>query len=100
MKKMFSIVAMVVVMGVLVVSFTATKPISTAAALGEKLFFDTILSKDYSISCASCHNPKFGFADTAALSIGIPVFLYVKSVKKGSTWHETHFCLKISYPNF
>ena len=71
MKKMFSIVAMVVVMGVLVVSFTATKPISTAAALGEKLFFDTILSKDYSISCASCHIPKFGFADTAAFSIGI-----------------------------
>jgi cytochrome c peroxidase len=43
----------------------------TAAQLGEKLFNDKILSKDYSVSCASCHIPAFGFADTVALSKGI-----------------------------
>lgn len=39
--------------------------------LGEKLFSDPLLSKDRSISCASCHLPQYGFADTAAFSKGI-----------------------------
>ena len=39
--------------------------------LGEKLFFDSILSEDYSLSCASCHRPEFAFADTSALSKGV-----------------------------
>ncbi|MGN7823546.1 cytochrome-c peroxidase [Chitinophaga sp. 22536] len=43
----------------------------TKAQLGEQLFFETLLSKDKSISCASCHQPQHGFADTAALSLGI-----------------------------
>ncbi len=47
------------------------KPISTKIALGEKLFFDPILSLDASISCASCHQPKFAFADNKAFSLGV-----------------------------
>lgn len=43
----------------------------TAAKLGERLFFDPILSEDSSISCASCHKPEFAFADTVALSKGV-----------------------------
>jgi cytochrome c peroxidase len=43
----------------------------TKASLGKKLFSEKILSKDSSVSCASCHNPKFAFADTLALSVGI-----------------------------
>jgi cytochrome c peroxidase len=39
--------------------------------LGELLFFDPILSKDNSLSCASCHKPQFAFADTLSFSIGI-----------------------------
>lgn len=39
--------------------------------LGKKLFFDPILSLDSSISCGSCHQPQFAFADTAALSLGV-----------------------------
>lgn len=39
--------------------------------LGEKLFFDKILSKDFSLSCASCHIPEYAFADTTALSLGV-----------------------------
>lgn len=39
--------------------------------LGKKLFFDPILSKDYSISCASCHHPEKAFSDTVSLSKGV-----------------------------
>jgi len=41
------------------------------AKLGEKLFFDPILSSDKTVSCASCHNPKEGWADKRPVSIGI-----------------------------
>ncbi len=43
----------------------------TSAELGELLFMDPILSKDSTISCASCHKPEFAFSDTMAFSIGI-----------------------------
>ncbi|HRO73106.1 MAG TPA: cytochrome-c peroxidase, partial [Saprospiraceae bacterium] len=43
----------------------------TKAELGEKLFFDPILSRDSSISCASCHKPHLAFADSLAVSPGI-----------------------------
>lgn len=39
--------------------------------LGEMLFFDSILSEDRSVSCASCHIPQFAFADTVAFSTGV-----------------------------
>ncbi len=45
--------------------------IKTKAALGKKLFSEKILSKDSSVSCASCHKPAFAFADTLAFSVGI-----------------------------
>ncbi len=41
------------------------------AELGRMLYFDTRLSADNSVSCATCHHPKFGFADGAAVSTGI-----------------------------
>ena len=45
--------------------------ITTKAALGKKLFSEKILSKDSSVSCATCHKPAFAFADTMAFSMGI-----------------------------
>jgi len=45
--------------------------VTTKAALGKKLFSERLLSKDSSVSCASCHKPAFAFADTLAFSIGI-----------------------------
>jgi cytochrome c peroxidase len=39
--------------------------------LGRYLFFDPILSRDGSVSCASCHDPSLGFADGRALAVGI-----------------------------
>lgn len=53
-------------------SFVGRKnDVQTKEQLGEKLFFDPILSADNTISCASCHKPQFAFADTAAFSVGI-----------------------------
>ena len=39
--------------------------------LGKKLFFDPILSKDGTISCASCHNLQAGGDDNLQFSFGI-----------------------------
>ena len=37
---------------------------SEKIALGRSLFYDPILSKDNTISCASCHSPYNAFAHT------------------------------------
>ena len=39
--------------------------------LGRTLFFDPILSDDRSVSCASCHQPEYGFASPEALPLGV-----------------------------
>ena len=39
-------------------------------ALGKKLFYDTILSADKTLSCASCHAQTLAFSDGKKLSIG------------------------------
>jgi len=49
----------------------ATNPTTNwGATLGRVLFYDKQLSKNNTISCASCHQQGHGFADTAQLSIG------------------------------
>jgi cytochrome c peroxidase len=45
--------------------------VDTKTELGRMLFFDPILSKDSTISCASCHKPEFAFSDTVSLSVGV-----------------------------
>ena len=40
-------------------------------ALGKKLFFDTQLSRNNTISCAICHQEKLAFSDGKTTSIGI-----------------------------
>lgn len=40
------------------------------AQLGKKLFFDTVLSKDNSTACVSCHDISLGGADSNVVSIG------------------------------
>lgn len=40
-------------------------------ALGKKLFFDRRFSRDGTISCASCHQPKYAFTDNLPLAVGI-----------------------------
>ncbi|MBI1266036.1 MAG: cytochrome-c peroxidase [Cryomorphaceae bacterium] len=39
--------------------------------LGKKLFFDTRLSGDNSVSCGTCHDPELSFADDVPISPGI-----------------------------
>jgi cytochrome c peroxidase len=39
--------------------------------LGRQLYFDGRLSSDGTISCASCHDPAFGFAKNTQFGIGI-----------------------------
>src|SRR6478609_2649375 len=39
--------------------------------LGRFLFFDPVLSKDGTVSCATCHNPDKGFSDGLKTSVGI-----------------------------
>lgn len=46
-------------------------PTRDRIALGKKLFFDPILSRDMKISCASCHHPDKSFSDGLAKSDGI-----------------------------
>lgn len=41
------------------------------AELGRYLFYDTILSSDFSFSCASCHQQQFAFADNKKFSKGV-----------------------------
>jgi cytochrome c peroxidase len=40
-------------------------------ALGQKLYFETRLSKDGTVACATCHDVSRGFADRRATSEGI-----------------------------
>lgn len=39
--------------------------------LGRKLFYETLLSSDNSISCASCHAPEAAFSDPNQFSAGV-----------------------------
>jgi len=45
------------------------------AALGKMLFFDTRLSRDKNLNCASCHNPSFGWEVPFAKAIGADIEL-------------------------
>ena len=47
------------------------KPTATEIALGRRLFYDTKLSKDNSLSCAGCHHPQLGFTDALERSTGV-----------------------------
>ncbi|MGH9659059.1 MAG: cytochrome-c peroxidase, partial [Bryobacteraceae bacterium] len=49
-----------------------SKPITREkVALGRELFFDSLLSRDRSVSCATCHDPKRAFTDGRARAVGV-----------------------------
>ena len=83
MKKLFiSFCALVSTLFVVSSSFEEKNAaIKTRASLGKKLFSEQILSKDSSISCASCRKPGFAFADTTAFSIGIEGKLTMRNTR-------------------
>ena len=56
----------------IVVKAPASNPLTAEkVALGKRLFFDTRLSEDGWISCASCHDPTHAFSDPRKLSVGM-----------------------------
>lgn len=67
------------------------KPAGTEEQLGEKLFFDPILSRDSSVSCASCHRPEHAFADLTPTS---------KGVKGRMGGRNTPSCMNMTDRNF
>jgi len=49
-----------------------TNPLTPAKiALGRRLFFDKRLSRDGTVACASCHDPKLAFSDGRKVARGI-----------------------------
>jgi cytochrome c peroxidase len=69
MKKFIIGITAVMALLLCLSSFRDNEPIDKAG-LGKRLFFDPLLSKNRTISCASCHKPEFAFADTSAVSVG------------------------------
>ncbi len=57
----------------------AQRPNAAQVALGKLIFFDTRLSGDATISCATCHDPSKGWADGMPLSQGYPGSLYFRN---------------------
>ena len=54
------------------VEWPKNNPYSAAKAeLGRYLYFDKRLSSDGTVSCATCHDPKYGYTDGAPVSTGI-----------------------------
>ncbi len=59
-------------LGLTPVRFPRNNPYTPEKAeLGKLLYFDPRLSADETISCATCHHPKFAYADGKAVSDGI-----------------------------
>jgi len=56
------------------VEFGALQPLVAAdaakAALGERLFHDPLLSRNTDMACATCHDPKLGWSNGAAIAVG------------------------------
>ena len=49
-----------------------TNPLTAEkVALGRRLFFDSMLSRDGSVSCAACHDPLLAFTDGRRISRGV-----------------------------
>lgn len=46
-------------------------PTVETVSLGRRLYYDPILSSDNTVSCATCHDPKYGFADPKPVSEGV-----------------------------
>ena len=68
--KRYIVFGIIAVTTFVLASFNSDEP-NNKEALGKLLFFDPILSKDSTISCANCHKPDYAFADTSVVSFGV-----------------------------
>ncbi|WP_075996587.1 cytochrome-c peroxidase [Salaquimonas pukyongi] len=62
-----------------------------AAMLGEKLFFDTALSANSNVSCASCHQPDKAFQDGLPRGLGIGETPRRTMALRGAQWGDWFF---------
>jgi len=69
-NKYFLFVPALMIIVFIQTAFITNEP-TNKAELGKMLFSDPILSKDYTVSCATCHIPERAFADTGAVSFGV-----------------------------
>ncbi|MFZ1694882.1 MAG: cytochrome c peroxidase [Flavobacteriales bacterium] len=72
----------------------ADNPLTEASvAMGKALFFDKRLSRDGTISCASCHFPERAFSDTVARSIGVDGRIGMRNSPPliNLAWHSAFF---------
>jgi len=72
----------------------ADNPLTEASvAMGKALFFDKRLSRDGTISCASCHFPERAFSDTIARSIGVDGRIGMRNSPPliNLAWHSAFF---------
>jgi cytochrome c peroxidase len=69
-------------------------PLTVASVtLGKALFFDRRLSRDGTVSCASCHFPDRAFSDTIALSLGVEGRVGMRNSPPltNLAWHPSFF---------
>lgn len=61
--------------------------------LGNRLFYDKMLSKDGTINCASCHVQKDGFSDLRTFSLGVNDAVGKRQAMAifNMAWHENGF---------
>ena len=61
--------------------------------LGRMLFYERLLSKDGTMSCASCHRQEHAFSDTARFSIGVHGLLGKRQAMAvfNMAWNENQF---------
>ncbi len=61
--------------------------------LGKMLFYETLLSKDDSQSCASCHRQDDGFSDSTRFSIGVEMLPGNRQAMPvfNMAWHSNEF---------
>jgi len=46
-------------------------PTAETVALGQRLYYDPVLSSDNTVSCSTCHSPEEGFSDRDPVSKGV-----------------------------
>lgn len=68
-------------------------PTSARLALGKALFYDNRLSRDGSISCATCHQPDLAFTDGLPISMGVEARLGLRNAPSlaNVAWHPRLF---------
>lgn len=72
MKRYFAHISNIAATAVFLLP-VVTQAQTSAAQLGEALYFDVNLSLNRNQSCASCHDPAFGFVDPDNVISGTPV---------------------------